>query len=225
MNTLKPGSALGVALALALSAASAHADSIVNGGFESGTTAPWVTTGGIGLSALGSGKAPEGSHVGLIDFNSVFEAPSGAISQTFTTANAGLFQYAFDAGRSEPFCGCNDVALTFAARIDGVLLSDALPAFDPAGSNGPLATSLLSHYSGSLMLGAGSHELSFAFSRAGSLFGRAPFFVLDAVQGTSLATPPTGTPGVPEPATWAMMIAGFGLAGGALRRRRYVVVA
>jgi hypothetical protein len=28
------------------------------------------------------------------------------------------------------------------------------------------------------------------------------------------------TPAVPEPATWAMMIAGFGLVGGAMRRRR-----
>ena len=30
---------------------------------------------------------------------------------------------------------------------------------------------------------------------------------------------------VPEPATWAMMIAGFGIAGGALRRRRAVATA
>ncbi len=30
---------------------------------------------------------------------------------------------------------------------------------------------------------------------------------------------PGGPAGVPEPATWALMIAGFGLAGGALRRR------
>ena len=29
-----------------------------------------------------------------------------------------------------------------------------------------------------------------------------------------------GTPAVPEPATWAMMIGGFGLVGGAIRRRR-----
>ncbi len=42
-----------------------------------------------------------------------------------------------------------------------------------------------------------------------------------------ITTPPTGTippgstPGaVPEPATWAMMVAGFGLVGGALRRKR-----
>ena len=34
-----------------------------------------------------------------------------------------------------------------------------------------------------------------------------------------LAGPSTATPGVPEPATWAMMIVGFGLVGGAMRRR------
>jgi len=32
--------------------------------------------------------------------------------------------------------------------------------------------------------------------------------------------PPPPVPGVPEPATWAMMIIGFGLLGGLLRRRR-----
>ncbi|UTP40886.1 PEPxxWA-CTERM sorting domain-containing protein [Phenylobacterium sp. LH3H17] len=35
----------------------------------------------------------------------------------------------------------------------------------------------------------------------------------------SVTPPPTGG-GIPEPSTWAMMIAGFGLAGSALRRRR-----
>lgn len=31
------------------------------------------------------------------------------------------------------------------------------------------------------------------------------------------------TPSVPEPATWAMMIVGFGLVGGAMRRRKTTV--
>jgi hypothetical protein len=31
--------------------------------------------------------------------------------------------------------------------------------------------------------------------------------------------------GIPEPATWAMMIIGFGLIGGALRRRRTMIAA
>lgn len=34
---------------------------------------------------------------------------------------------------------------------------------------------------------------------------------------------PPPTPAIPEPATWAMMIAGFGLVGSAMRRQRYKV--
>ena len=39
------------------------------------------------------------------------------------------------------------------------------------------------------------------------------------------ASGPDAGAGVPEPASWALMIAGFGLAGAALRRRRSVVAA
>jgi len=74
----------------------------------------------------------------------------------------------------------------------------------------------------------------------GNLFGTSPVFVgftggtganwsaQDIVDWSfndnydPITTPPTGTnpPGaVPEPATWAMMIAGFGMAGGAARRK------
>jgi len=50
----------------------------------------------------------------------------------------------------------------------------------------------------------------------------ADFITLDDVQGFSnAALYTTGTPpGVPEPATWAMMLLGFGAAGTALRRSR-----
>jgi hypothetical protein len=34
-----------------------------------------------------------------------------------------------------------------------------------------------------------------------------------------------GAGGVPEPASWALMIGGFGLAGAALRRRKALVAA
>jgi hypothetical protein len=218
MNSIFRLAPLGGILALALGAASAQAGGIVNGGFESGLTAPWTATADINLSALGTGVAPEGSYVGLISFDAFFGEGSGVVAQAFTTSDAGLFEYAFDAGRGEAACNCNDVGLTFEARIDGILLSNLLPAYDVSGGGSPASTHLFSHYAGSLMLGAGAHELSFAFSRAGTGFGRGPYFLLDAVQGRSLAAPdPTG--GVPEPATWALMIAGFGLAGGALRRR------
>jgi len=208
-----------VAASLLVAQPAAAASALVNGGFESGTS-PWTVSPNINLSSLGSAVPTEGAHVGLISFDAFFGEGGGTISQSFSTSDAGMFEYAFDLGRGEGACSCNDVALTFEARIDGVLLSNALPAFDASGGGSPVSTQLLSHYSGSLMLGAGSHELSFAFWRGATGFGRGPYFLLDGVEGRSLATPgPTG-PGVPEPTTWALMIAGFGLAGAALRRRR-----
>lgn len=60
--------------------------------------------------------------------------------------------------------------------------------------------------------------------------GGSPFDVSDGpTNGPGLTSPPTGSgspqsptiqAGVPEPAAWSMMIAGFGLIGGALRSRR-----
>ena len=40
--------------------------------------------------------------------------------------------------------------------------------------------------------------------------------------GAIITTPPEAVAAVPEPATWAMMIGGFGLVGVALRRRAAV---
>lgn len=38
--------------------------------------------------------------------------------------------------------------------------------------------------------------------------------------------PPTGTvPGIPEPSTWALLIAGFGMTGAAMRRKRRAAIA
>jgi hypothetical protein len=63
--------------------------------------------------------------------------------------------------------------------------------------------------------------LSFAFSKSlgqqfGSLSG-----ISAVVDFTARTTPPAGA--VPEPASWAMMIGGFALAGSAMRRRRQAV--
>jgi hypothetical protein len=45
----------------------------------------------------------------------------------------------------------------------------------------------------------------------------ATVFGIDQIRFTTIDTT---TPAIPEPATWAMLICGFGLAGGALRQRR-----
>lgn len=57
---------------------------------------------------------------------------------------------------------------------------------------------------------AGDASVTFSFTQTGGADS--------AVSGSfSLASPPSG---VPEPATWGMMIAGAGMAGAAVRRRR-----
>ena len=47
------------------------------------------------------------------------------------------------------------------------------------------------------------------------------YFYLDDVEVTDLG-PVGGTGGVPEPASWALMIMGFGAAGAMIRRRKAV---
>ncbi|OYU15378.1 MAG: hypothetical protein CFE37_06425 [Alphaproteobacteria bacterium PA4] len=46
------------------------------------------------------------------------------------------------------------------------------------------------------------------------------YFGLDGISFNVAPPPPPPGPGVPEPASWALLIAGFGLTGAALRRRR-----
>ena len=74
----------------------------------------------------------------------------------------------------------------------------ALGTFTPAGA--------LSSFS------AGASSLTFSFTQTGG--------PNSAVSGSfSLASPPADVPEIPEPATWALMIGGFGLVGGMARRR------
>ncbi len=62
---------------------------------------------------------------------------------------------------------------------------------------------------------ADSTAPALSFLANGTPRGAPPFTLLDGVSVTA----------VPEPATWAMMVAGLGLVGGAVRRRRIVVAA
>lgn len=220
MRTLIFGLA-GGALALALSASGAQAAGIVNGGFEEASISPWTVGPGGALSAINSFSAPDGAKVALITFEAYFDGGSTSVSQTFEADADGLFDYAFRLGRAEAIGPFNDVGLSFAAKIDGTLLSGALPAFDGSGGNYPAFTQLLSSYAGSTFLAQGSHTLTFEFARTASGFGRSPYFLMDGVSVTAQASPDPG-PGtaVPEPATWALMITGFGLAGASLRRRK-----
>jgi hypothetical protein len=182
---------------------------IVNGSFES-SLAPWTTEGAAVASLQALFTPPNGTGGALLSFNTSFGEATGRFSQSFTLTQAGTFDIDFFLGRGESSSGSNDVALTFRTLLDGQLLSDQLP--------GPVTSvaffTQFTRYTASRSLAAGDHILAFEFSRGPSGFGRSPFFVLDAV-----SVAPVAAGGVPEPASWALMIAGFGLAGAAARRK------
>ena len=188
--------------------ATAQAQLIVNGGFENALLTPWVTEG-----ALNSGIQTfvgQAGTLGAILSNSELDT-IGRFSQSFTVMTAGTYSFSFLLGRGEVFCGCNDVPLTFRALVDDFVLDATLPG---SVTSVPFFAQT-TRYDRSASLGVGTHRLAFEFSRGQTLFGRSPFFVLDDVSATLV----NGAPGVPEPASWAMMIAGFGLAGAGARRR------
>lgn len=101
----------------------------------------------------------------------------------------------------------------FGCLADGVTCLVSYAAFgDPIGRGGGL-DDLRAVFSGE------GFELEVA-SLDASLFDGLSFDEVELARA-DLYDPIAG--GVPEPATWAMMIAGFGLAGAALRRRRFVI--
>jgi len=93
--------------------------------------------------------------------------------------------------------------------------------------DGTLAVSLPGdHYpatgnSGIIDLSAGTHAIEVEMDNAGGPCCTQASLVLP--QGVTYSAASSG--GVPEPATWAMMISGFGLSGVLLRRRRLTVQA
>lgn len=200
------------AVTLAAASGSAQASELVNGSFEDPTLAPWTAAGGVSAGLTGGGLVPDGTRAAILGFDTSFGSSQGTLSQTFTAASAGIYQLKFWLGRTEIFCGCNDVALTFRALFDSAEVANVMPA----GLSSHPAQITYTAYEGQTFLAAGQHTLTFEMSRGGSSFGRAPGFGLDGVSVAPLVV----SAGVPEPATWATMLLGFGAIGFAARRRR-----
>lgn len=174
-----------------------------NGGFEDATLAPWVGSGDINMSRGGNG-AFEGTAFANLSFTGPFAAQSFTFSQAFNLGAATPVTLIFYAQRYDSG-GFDDTALTFTARIDGIVLSMTLPPF--SGTTVLAGNWLRYEITTPSALSAGSHTLAFDYSRGGTGFGRSPGLALDAV---SLAP-------VPEPSVPLLLVSAGAIAF-ALRR-------
>jgi choice-of-anchor C domain-containing protein len=201
------------ALALAF-AGSAQAATITNGSFEQGTFTSdafdtlaagntnitgW-TIGGAGVDWIGSHwDASEGSR--NVDMSAL---SAGSLSQTLSTTIGQSYKLTFD----------------LAGNPDGA----PIPKLLDVAINGGTPTTFAFDTTGKSRIGNMGWLSQTYFFTATSASSVLSF--------TSLANTPSGPAldnvaiaAVPEASTWAMMIAGFGLAGASLRRRRVAAAA
>ena len=209
-----------------------------------GTTYSYVTTSG---GAVGGGQLPgEGGTNGSTYTTAVFSANAGDPLNFYfnyiTSDGSGFADYAWAAVLT---ASLDPVAILFTARTqpDGSIV----PGFDLPGVTATLtpasvpiidgapAWSPLGAYSGSCFNGvgqgcgytgwinstyniadAGNYVLAFGVTNWSDTIYHSGM----AFSGITVAGVPVDTGAVPEPATWAMMLMGFGAVGFALRRRR-----
>ena len=183
-------SAIGLALAPLLFAGSAHAQ-IANGSFETGDFTGWTPFGNTTNNGV---FCPGAGSNGVANGNcAAFFGPvgtTGGISQSVATSAGQSYNLSFWLISMGPSPN------TFEVLFGG----NSVFGLANVPSSGQ-------QYNVSVTATSASSLLSFVFRDDPS------FLLLDNV---SIAR---ATPGVPEPATWAMMLFGFGAMGAALRRR------
>ncbi len=209
-----------IAGGMALVPAAATAAVLNDGGFEAQAAASgrdycyfFATAGGRGPCASGAWTgenggglqietnqpwpgvpSPDGNYYGFVQ-------GLGSLSQTFSVAASGNYLFSWlDAGR--PLNGSSQGNQTYAVTLTDLTTSAVTNLFGGATTNGSPWTA---RSSGALLSTGTQYRLTFTGQ---AISGDQTAFI-DAV---SVAA-------VPEPATWMMMMAGFGVAAFALRRR------
>src|SRR3546814_469909 len=177
--------------ALLVTATPASANELVtNGGFESDFTG-WLLSGSADYAGVGGGMVNSGA-------NAAYFGPVGAtasISQVLNTVAWQSYDVSFYLQNSG--AGTTSFDAFFGGGAAQISYVDALAMpWTRLSFTGTAVSDLTT--------------LVFSFRHDPS------FYYLDDVSVQSIAPPAAA---IPEPATWAMMIAGFGLTGIALRRR------
>jgi hypothetical protein len=180
--------------ALLLSAGAASAANLVtNGSFETGDFTGWEQFGDTGFTFVTSEVSSGGPTDG--DFHAAFgptDPNGGGILQTIATVAGASYTLTFD------LANIGNPPNAWGLVWDGDFIDIV---FDLE----PFDYQSLSY---SLVASSGSTELAFAF------YNEPSYFLLDNISLTA------DSGAIPEPASWALMIAGFGLVGSTLRRRR-----
>ena len=214
---------LSAALGAALLLAAAPASAVTNGGFEDATITPLSgsTPGGLGNFTSGwNGWNNNGLQVDITDASpgtdpspstDPFLAGGSHMAHVVSAGlNDGLYQ--FDSFQS---LSADFYVVSGAAQLGAYLY------YSGVGTVSTTATGVWQHLT--LNIAGGANELVlYTFG------GAAEFYVDNVVSGAynpNLPAWSVTTATVPEPATWAVMLLGLGLAGTALRRRSRAALA
>ena len=203
--------------AAALLAGSAQAATIINGSFENGANAPGAgfntlsagntditgwTVGGAGIDWIGSyWQASDGTR--SLDLSAL---AGGSVTQNVATVVGGRYTVSFDmAGNPDdaPPVKTLNVTINGAALVPYTFTT-----------NGTTSRAQMGWVTYTYDFVAASTTSTLAFTS-----------IDNTPSGPALDNVSISGGSVPEPATWAMLIAGFGLVGLASRRRRGVVAA
>jgi hypothetical protein len=202
---------LAIAAALVAAAPSVAAEFISNGNFETGTLGAWTLTGNAGVtstavySQFGLGDPAYGNY--LVGFNGGNLAPNGVLDQTISTGAGQAYTLSFDYGVTSG--GAQSIT---ASAIDAT-------SFAVIATN-TVFTTLSAPTTYSFSFNALSSGTIIRFNDVASNPTNGQDIAIDNVSVTGAAI---GT--VPEPASWALMIVGFGLVGSAVRRRSQAIAA
>lgn len=194
------------------SAADAATDVVVNGGFEATPTSSyiypnatvdsWTYVGGgnpgAGIINGTGGTAWFGSDpsTGFGGAQYAFVQSTGTLSQTFTAAKSGKFALSWlEGSRPVSYGGCCNGDQKYTVSLNGAVLG----SFATVSAQDFVAGGA----SGAVVAGQ-SYTISFK--------GLSPSDNTAFIDNVSGAV-------VPEPATWSLLLAGFGMIGFALRRR------
>ena len=207
-----------VAMAAATVAPAHAANLIVNGDFEasnSPTATPpgWTnighTDGVISYANFGT-PAYDGKYFYDIGgYGGALPSINDGIMQTIATVIGKSYRLTFG------FSGENTQGVT---TVLGVTTGGLVTTFTHVGTNAgvfkdPFATTTIDFVASSA-----ATDIKFQIFSSTNIGNNDP--LIDAVSVEALQRG-----GVPEPAAWAMMLAGFGLVGGAMRRRGTMVTA